>query len=165
MANLEAYGEKVVGLTGSVVEWTQIQNTGTKIAEVDIDGTTTDVYAPSGGGSSLNYSTTEQVVGTWIDGKPLYQKTIDTGTLPNNTAKNVPHGIADLENVVYFSGWCKDTSGQMFPLPVVNGYVSNSKNYSVGVRATATDVVLFDVTNQTACIESYVTIQYTKTTD
>ena len=32
--------------------WTQIQTTGTKIAEIDIDGTTTDVYAPTSGGSS-----------------------------------------------------------------------------------------------------------------
>ena len=29
----------------------------------------------NGGDRSLNYSTTEQVVGTWIDGKPLYQIT------------------------------------------------------------------------------------------
>lgn len=34
---------------GSTVTWTQIQSTGTKIAEIDIDGTSTDVYAPSGG--------------------------------------------------------------------------------------------------------------------
>ena len=34
---------------GSTVAWTQIQQTGTKIAEIDINGTTTDVYAPTGG--------------------------------------------------------------------------------------------------------------------
>jgi hypothetical protein len=36
---------------GSTVSWTQIQQTGTKIAEIDIDGTSTNVYAPNGGGS------------------------------------------------------------------------------------------------------------------
>ena len=37
---------------GSIVTWNQIQTSSgaTKIAEIDIDGTTTDVYAPSGGG-------------------------------------------------------------------------------------------------------------------
>ena len=30
----------------------------------------------AGGGSTHNYSTTEQVVGTWIDGSTLYEKTI-----------------------------------------------------------------------------------------
>lgn len=35
---------------GSSVSWNQIQQSGTKIAEVTINGTTQDVYAPSGGG-------------------------------------------------------------------------------------------------------------------
>lgn len=41
------------GGSGSNVEWNQIQTSGTKIAEVTIDGTMTEVYAPSesGGGS------------------------------------------------------------------------------------------------------------------
>ena len=29
-----------------------------------------------GSGSSHNYSTTEQVIGTWIDGKPVYEQVI-----------------------------------------------------------------------------------------
>lgn len=33
----------------------------------------------------LNYSTDEQVVGTWIDGKPLYQKTIQMSYTPTAT--------------------------------------------------------------------------------
>lgn len=37
---------------GSTVLWNQIQATGTKIAEVTIDGNSTDVYAPNGGGSA-----------------------------------------------------------------------------------------------------------------
>lgn len=41
--------------------------------------------AGSGGGvsSGVSYSTEEQVVGTWIDGKPLYQKTV-IGSFTNN---------------------------------------------------------------------------------
>lgn len=35
---------------GSNVSWNQILQSGTKIAEVTINGTTQDVYAPSGGG-------------------------------------------------------------------------------------------------------------------
>ena len=35
---------------GSEVTWTQLQQSGTKIAEITIDGTTQDVYAPSSGG-------------------------------------------------------------------------------------------------------------------
>lgn len=36
--------------TPTTVEWTQIQQSGTKIAEIRINGSTTNVYAPSGGG-------------------------------------------------------------------------------------------------------------------
>lgn len=35
---------------GSNVSWNQILLNGTKIAEITINGTTQDVYAPSGGG-------------------------------------------------------------------------------------------------------------------
>ena len=35
------------------------------------------------------YSSTEQRVGTWRNGKPLYRITIDFGQLPNNTLKTV----------------------------------------------------------------------------
>jgi len=35
---------------GSEVSVTQVQSTGTKIAEITIDGTTTDIYSPNGGG-------------------------------------------------------------------------------------------------------------------
>lgn len=47
------------GGSGSSVVWTQIQQSGTKIATISIDGTDTDVYAPnggSGGGDSVSWS-------------------------------------------------------------------------------------------------------------
>ena len=50
---------------GSTVEVTAIQTTGTKIATIEVDGTETDLYAPSGGGGgggTVHWSTpgTEQ---------------------------------------------------------------------------------------------------------
>ena len=51
------------GSGGSNVEWNQIQTTGSKIAEVTIDGTMTEVYAPSesggGGGSDSSVELTQ----------------------------------------------------------------------------------------------------------
>lgn len=32
---------------------------------------------PAGGGGGVNYSTTEQVIGTWIDGSIIYQRTFE----------------------------------------------------------------------------------------
>ena len=49
------------------------------------------------GNSSIsnNYSTDEQVVGTWIDGKPLYQKTLTTTTTIPTSASWVNITIPD----------------------------------------------------------------------
>ena len=46
------------------------------------------------------YSTTEKVVGCWTDGRPIYQKTISCGALPNNTIKEVSLGVSNLKEVV-----------------------------------------------------------------
>ena len=43
---------------GSSVSWNQLQTSGSKIAEVTIDGTKTDVYAPTGGSGGGSYSET-----------------------------------------------------------------------------------------------------------
>lgn len=48
--------------------------TGTE--EIPIVQTGTTKKATVGQIKSENYSTSEQVVGTWIDGKPLYEKAI-----------------------------------------------------------------------------------------
>ena len=54
------------------------------------------------------YSTTEQVVGTWIDGKPLYEKTLFfnnvTLTNSNNTSELV-HNIDTIDNCFLVNSW------------------------------------------------------------
>ena len=51
----------ITGAGGSTVTVTQIQSTGTKIAEIDVDGTTTDLYAPNGGGGGSTVSVNQKV--------------------------------------------------------------------------------------------------------
>lgn len=46
--------------SGSNVEWNQIQEDGKKIAEITINGESTDVFAPEGSGSITRYGTTEE---------------------------------------------------------------------------------------------------------
>lgn len=46
-----------IGSGGSSVVWNQITASGTKIAEITINGVTTDVFAPSGGGGSDHFET------------------------------------------------------------------------------------------------------------
>lgn len=108
------------------------------------------------------YSTTEQVVGTWIDGKPIYETTINVGALPNNTSISLTAQTpSDLEYLINASGFCvnhSDSSHQR-PLPLSAGG-SNDIRVDLGsgyIRITTyTDWSSYD---------GYLTIQYTKSTD
>lgn len=43
------------------------------------------------------YSTKEKIVGKWIDGKPIYRKTIFVSSLPNNAdPKEYSHNITNM---------------------------------------------------------------------
>ena len=59
----------------------------------------------SGGGSGHTYSTTEQVIGTWIDGKPLYEKCYNI-TLANGTIGTIDSAFIPkkFEVYMYYSG-------------------------------------------------------------
>ena len=107
-----------------------------------------------------DYSTDEKVVGTWIDGKPIYQKTINFGTLPNNTFKNVAHGISNFGKLISLYGTLDSGSLQsviMFSYP-------DGITYNVGAYVTSTELFIKTGTDRTSDT-AFVTIQYTKTTD
>jgi hypothetical protein len=52
-----------------------------------------------------DFTTSEVNTGfTWVDGKTIYKKTINMGSLPNNTQKNVAHGITGITKVLSIEG-------------------------------------------------------------
>ena len=55
-----------------------------------------------GGGAALDYLTSEQNTGSvWLDGSPVYVKTISLGNLTGpNSVKQIPHAIHGLTRVV-----------------------------------------------------------------
>lgn len=75
---------KVVDASGDKVTVTQTLTEGTEIGSIKVNNATTVLYAPAGG--SQNYSTTEHIVGKWIDNSDIYEITITglTLTLQNN---------------------------------------------------------------------------------
>lgn len=126
--------------------------TGTKIAERTI--TATKISS-----AFTDYSMTEQNTGRlWIDGKPIYRKVVNLGSLPNATPGSVAHSIANLSTVVSLSGFA--TNGTNFlPLPLAryNNFASQ-----IGLYVDKTNVVVepgIDRTDYTG----YVVIEYTKT--
>jgi len=107
---------------------------------------------------SVNYSETEHVIGTWIDGKTLYEKTVNLGALPNATTKSVAHGISNISMVVQLYGMFQD-SNNWFPLPYCNTTAATSQ---IRLSADRTYIVLLTGANMTQ-YTGYATIRYTKT--
>lgn len=113
----------------------------------DVNGTTTATISDgkdgtSGGGSSSGggntdvYSTEETAIGTWIDGKTIYRKVIEVGTLPRITT-----GDYDYYDYVF-----SDTSvDQIISMSAILKYGANTHtcvhgSYNMIMLETATSV-------------------------
>ena len=118
--------------------------------------------APSMQPSNI-YSTTEKRIGTWIDGKALYQKTYDVGLLPNNTSKLVPLGVS-IDKMIAMDGFAvaTDNSGYTTGLPRVRHDAINQQIGVVYTGYTQNSLNIFTNSNA-SLLYGYVTIKYTKT--
>ena len=66
---------------------------------------TTDVASPVEYANVNDYSTSEKIVGTWIDGRPLYQKTFTGFSLANATGLDLSTiGVASNWTLINFEG-------------------------------------------------------------
>lgn len=108
-----------------------------------------------------NYSTEEQRIGTWIDGKPLYQKTY-VGTI---IADSALHPIATLSNnlsVVDVTGYALNSYGSIYP---TNVYISGDDRFSVYINSDNAIIIIATPSSGLNSSSCYITIKYTKTTD
>lgn len=112
---------------------------------------------------SQNYSTTEHLTGRkWIDGRPTYEKTIDCGALPNTGVKDVPHGISDFLFFVKGNLATKDPSANVF---CPTSFVFYTPQASIGFYIDGSNVRLCAGQNRTSFTQTFVTLEYTKSTD
>ena len=103
-------------------------------------------------GSSVNYSTTEQVIGTWIDGKTVYQRVFDFGSdlvISNTAFTNTTVDASNMQTLIYALG-IYSTGATIYNLmPNINNNLirlqSDRNNGSANVR--------------------YLILRYTKITD
>ena len=113
--------------------------------------------------SNMNYSLTEAKTGaTWIDGSPIYKKTINFGALPNNTTKSVTHSIANLEYVIRLEGTILQgtmPTGNFKPIPLL--YSSGDSSYNTECYVDKNNISMRCSNNRANCT-AYVTIYYTK---
>lgn len=101
-----------------------------------------------------HYSTTEQVVGKWTDGKPIYRKVL-TGTMSTSTTYTNITIDEYFENVVNVYGFIKKDSN-FYPISYYNYvtyYIYDSNKLRIGASGSS---YKGDYT---------ITVEYTKTTD
>ena len=108
------------------------------------------------------YSTDERVVGKWIDGKPIYEKTISGSftltSLSGYTQANVSFTseISNVEKVISHLIYVENLQ-----LPYVHGMA----NLNMGCNVTTAQFEFRCGSNQTGTKTYRATLQYTKTTD
>lgn len=107
-----------------------------------------------------SYSTNEKIIGKWIDGNLLYQKTIYIDSLPNNSTKNIAHGIANISSIIGIDSYVKWASGGWIAdLPWV---VSGDDTETITVSAGLSSIQIVTKKDRTS-MSAYVTLRYTKT--
>ena len=133
--------------------------------EVDYDGETvptgwTEVADPN------TYSTDEVRIGTWIDGKPLYRKVVETttpvvsteGTLVN---KSVSVGVSNVD-FIYIDKAIIIGGGNYN----ANAVVSNMAfTYGVRFEVNPSNITIYGNSTTFSNLPAKVVVEYTKTTD
>ena len=113
--------------------------------------------------SPQSYSTTEKVIGTWIDGKPLYQRTYTESTISSNVHTVNTSLNSSNYTIIKLYGHIADAVNT-YSVPYVDG------GYTVGCYLNkSTGAVTIRATNSSKGTATFtfihLTIQYTKTTD
>ena len=97
----------------------------------------------------LKISTDEKIVGTWINDKPLYEKTI-VATKVSGTDLNIDIGVSAIDNIFIYGGSLITTQGTVYGLDRYEAggtftraeitsnktkfhYVSSTGNYTNGI--------------------------------
>jgi len=111
----------------------------------------------------MKYSTSEQMVGYWIDGKPIYQRVLtgQLGTITDGVMTNQNNDVSSwsIDNIIQMNGILSNT--YIFPT------ISDSYNRQVRVRFIKDENWIQIQCDQVSWSNKsyHLIIQYTKTTD
>lgn len=111
---------------------------------------------------NLVYSQNEIDTGKiWIDGKKIYRKVINCGTLPNNSVKKVPINITNINEIIDLIVTASSSTDKLtLSLPFINRDGSTVTAYRQGdeiILGTNVDVSYYE--------KCFAVLEYTKTTN
>ena len=120
------------------------------------------------GGGAVNYSTTEQQIGTWIDGKPLYQKTFSSTTpaTANTNADIITDDVFAIVEACFITiGYILQDEGQY---GITFYDINEGKEAAYASRvwiSTFSKSIRGSVGASLVSCPIVISVQYTKTTD
>lgn len=109
------------------------------------------------GSENQIYSTEEQVIGKWIDGKPLYRKIIET-SVNQGVQKIYDVSNMNLDDIIRMNGSISQSGGSIVPIP----YGTSSNDFAVVYYPKSSNQI--EVNTSRAGIVNII-LEYTKTTD
>lgn len=99
------------------------------------------------------YSTDERIVGRWIDGKPLYQKTVASTLISSSGWTDQAHNISDID------------FAQIIGFSITNYTLGGTNNNSLMAHIGTVNLEIYNNNSSLYGKTAYATLQYTKTTD
>lgn len=107
-----------------------------------------------------HYSASEKVIGTWIDGKPIYEKTLAIDNPPTgNTA--YAHNIPNMDQVIDYSSFGTNSNN----VSIKASPLQNLGEYWFAVYNIDRTNISSNIGSAWGIIKLIITLQYTKTTD
>ena len=127
--------------------------------KLEINGEIVDIRDDQNDGDfEQTYSTEERKIGTWINGKPLYRTTFESKITAILSWASLNKVIQNLDQVVAIYGIIVYTNHMIFQIP---GGVT-----SLGYNILDMPGVCYFCSDSTAAgATTYISIEYTKTTD
>lgn len=112
--------------------------------------------------SENDYSTSEKVIGTWIDGSTLYQRTY-TGTIPSSGSDVVLFSVSGMyiKDATGFCLW-KSGSSNYYKLPSRSVYNGNITDCGLYVYNNNMQLYVQDQNSYIYGKSYYITVKYTK---
>lgn len=110
----------------------------------------------------MNFSTTEHIIGKWIDGKDIYEKVIVGPAVASNSSEYVNLNVNDLDKLINTEGFGISSNGNWFPLSRAH---PNSFNYQSSFYYSEPNTRFeIETGTQISFSETYIIARYTKST-
>lgn len=124
-----------------------------------------DNLYPIGVGGYDVYSTSETVIGKWIDGRPIYRKVI-TGTTPSNASSvTLQHGISNFYAIINVKGYLFENPSTTYSQPIMRVVADAISMFGIGVGDFTPTTFLFGwgTTTNYRNKPYYIVLEYIKT--